>query len=153
MKIYLAGNPGGGSKTREIIMILLGCKNRLISYFHRREYGNIAIKIILTSVIVVVVSEIAKQSSFIGSILASVPLVSVLAIMWLYIDTKDIQKVSSLATSIFWLVLPSLALFIILPILLKNEINFYISILISISGTICCYWFMVTVLNHFGIKL
>ena len=52
----------------------------------------LTIKIMLTSVIVVMVSEIAKQSSFIGSILASVPLVSVLAMLWLYLDTKEVSK-------------------------------------------------------------
>ena len=83
----------------------------------------LTIKIMLTSVIVVMVSEIAKQSSFIGSILASVPLVSVLAMLWLYLDTKEVSKVIDLSKGIFWLVIPSLTLFLVLPILLKNGFN------------------------------
>ena len=100
-----------------------------------------------------VISEIAKRSSFVGAILASIPLVSVLALTWLYIDTKDVAKVSALSTSVFWLVIPSLALFITLPVLLKQGVNFYLSISISIAITITCYWLMVYVLNIFGIKL
>jgi hypothetical protein len=101
----------------------------------------------------VAISEISKRSSFIGALLASIPLISVLAILWLYIDTKDVAKVSALATSVFWLVLPSLALFVALPLLLKQGFNFYFSIVLSIGITICCYWLMVTILNHYGIKL
>ena len=99
------------------------------------------------------ISEIAKRSTFIGAILASVPLVSVLAMIWLYIDTKDVTKISSLSTSVFWLVIPSLALFLALPLLLKQGLNFYLSISISIGLTVGCYWLMVSALNHFGVEL
>ena len=112
-----------------------------------------ALKIVITTLLIVLISEIAKRSSFVGAILASVPLVSVLAMLWLYIDTKNISKVSELSSSIFWLVLPSLTLFITLPLLLKQGINFYLSISLSIGITIFSYWLMISVLNHFGIKL
>ena len=111
------------------------------------------IKITVTVVLVVLISEISKRSSLVGAILASVPLVSVLGMMWLYIDTKDVGKVNDLATSIFWLVLPSLALFITLPVLLKREMNFYLSMGISIVVTILCYYAMIQVLGRFGVKL
>jgi len=51
-------------------------------------------KIAITTLLIVVISEIAKRSSFFGALLASIPLVSVLAMLWLYIDTKDAMKVS-----------------------------------------------------------
>ncbi|MCP4180854.1 MAG: DUF3147 family protein [bacterium] len=111
------------------------------------------VKIAVSSIILVIISEISKRSSFIGAILASIPLVSVLAMFWLYIDTRDISKISELSSSVFWLVIPSLALFITLPLLLKQGLNFYISISVSTVITILCYWLMITVLNHFGIKL
>jgi len=111
------------------------------------------VKIAVTTILIVVISEIAKRSSFVGALLASIPLVSVLAMIWLYIDTKDASKVSALATSVFWLVLPSLALFVSLPVLLKQGVNFYASMGISIAVTILSYWIMVAVLDHFAIKL
>jgi len=111
------------------------------------------VKVIITTVLVVLISEIAKRSSYAGAILASVPLVSVLAMIWLYIDTKDMSKVSALSTSVFWLVIPSLALFISLPVLLKQGFNFYICIALSILITIICYWIMLHILQYFGIKL
>ena len=110
-------------------------------------------KLIITALLIVIISEISKRSSFIAAILASVPLVSVLAMIWLYIDTKDVEKVSSLATSVFWLVLPSLSLFIVLPMLLRNAVSFHISLSISLVIMITCYFLMIAVLGKFGIKL
>jgi uncharacterized membrane protein YfbV (UPF0208 family) len=110
-------------------------------------------KIAITTVLIVVISEVAKRSSFAGALLASIPFVSVLAILWLYVDTKDVGKVSALATSVFWLVLPSLVLFISLPLLLKQGLSFYHSISLSVGLTVGVYWLMVTILNHYGVKL
>jgi len=115
--------------------------------------GYYLVKIAVTTILIVVISEIAKRSSFIGAVLASIPLVSVLAMTWLYIDTNDSGKVSELATSVFWLVIPSLALFVTLPILLKYGLNFYFSMGVSIVVTVLCYWAMVVILNHYGVKL
>ena len=111
------------------------------------------LKILITTMLIVLIAEISKRSTFVGAILASVPLVSVLAMIWLYIDTNDISKVSRLSLSIFWLVLPSLSLFVAFPLLLKQGISFYVSMSISIAITILGYWLMISVLNHFGIKL
>jgi hypothetical protein len=88
-----------------------------------------------------------------GALFASMPLISVLAMLWLYIDTKDVAKVADLATSIFWLVIPSLVFFISLPVLLKKGLNFYLSMGLSISVTAVCYFFMIAILTRYGIKL
>lgn len=110
-------------------------------------------KVFISAILIVVISEISKRSSFMGALLASIPLVSVMAILWLYIDTKDIEKISSLSVSIFWLVLPSLALFVSLPLLLKQGLDFYLSLLISVAITAACYAILVFTLNHYNIKL
>lgn len=111
------------------------------------------LKIIITTVLIVLISEISKRSTLIGSILASIPLVSVLAMVWLYIDTENTKKIAELSTSIFWLVIPSLTLFISLPILLKKGLSFYISITLSMILTILAYYFMIIILGKLGIKL
>ncbi len=78
---------------------------------------------------------------------------SVLAMLWLYIDTKDTGKVVDLAASIFWLVIPSLVFFISLPFLLKKGLDFYLSMGISVSMTAGCYFLMIALLTRYGIKL
>lgn len=111
------------------------------------------LKIVITTLLVIAVAEIAKRSTFVGGVLASIPLVSVLAMIWLYLDTKDVEKVSALASSIFWLVIPSLALFLAMPLFLKYGMAFYPAIGLSIAITIGCYFLMVVFLNYFGVKL
>ncbi|MDG2273011.1 MAG: DUF3147 family protein [Halioglobus sp.] len=111
------------------------------------------IKIAITTILIVAISEISKRNSLVGAVLASIPLVSVLAMFWLYIDTNDPTKVSNLSSSIFWLVLPSLTLFLTLPLLLRLEFNFYFAMTMSIGLTVLCYLLMLAVLNYFGVKL
>lgn len=111
------------------------------------------LKIAITTALVVAISEIARRSNMAAAILASIPLISVLAMIWLYLDTKDADKVSALAASVFWLVLPSLALFVSLPLLLKQGLNFYVSIAAATGITVICYFLMISILSHFGVKL
>jgi len=110
-------------------------------------------KIIISAILVVLVSEIAKRSSLLGGIFASIPLISVMAMIWLYIDTKDVTQISALAASVFWLVIPSLALFISLPLLLKNGIGFYQSMIVSIFVTIICYYLMIYLIGKLGVNI
>jgi len=111
------------------------------------------LKFALSAAILVAVSEISKRSSFIGGLLVSLPLTSLLAMMWLWHDTHDSAKISALSTSIFWLVLPSLVLFIALPFLLKRGVAFWSSLGVSVAAMLASYGVMVFGLGKFGIKL
>lgn len=111
------------------------------------------IKLAITALLIVAISEVSKRSSFLGAILASIPLVSVLAMIWLYIDTRDVEKIASLATGIFWLVIPSLVLFISLPLMLRAGVNFYLSLSLSIGLTVSAYFLMVMALKKAGIEI
>jgi hypothetical protein len=111
------------------------------------------IKILSSAVILVLVSEISKRSTLAGSILASLPLMSLLAIIWMYIDTRDLQKISELSGGIFWMVIPSLLFFILLPLLLRRQVNFWLALGISSALMISLYFLMIFVLRKFGIKL
>jgi F0F1-type ATP synthase assembly protein I len=122
---------------------------------HRGDHAmtQIIVKLAITTVLVVVVSETARHSSFVGGLIASLPIVSILAMIWLYADTKDAAKVAALSTSVFWLVLPSLALFLVLPALLKRNVDFTVSMVVACVVTIACYGVMVFGLGKAGVKL
>ena len=111
-----------------------------------------SIKIAVTVVVVIAVSEVTKRSSVAGAILASVPLVSLLAIVWIYIETKDLEKISSFASEIVWLVLPSLAFFIALPVLLKHNVHFFLSVGISTALTVGCYLTALWITGYLNLK-
>jgi hypothetical protein len=114
---------------------------------------HIIIKYALSAALIVAVSEIAKRSSWLGGVIASLPLVSLLGMIWLYQETHDTAKVAALSTSIFWLVLPSLVFFVIFPALLKRQVFFYPALGLSVLAMLLCYGVMLFALNKFGIKL
>ena len=96
-------------------------------------------KFAISAVIVVAVSELAKRSALAGAILASVPVVSVLAMTWLHVDTKDAERVASFSAEIVWLVLPSLVLFVVLPLLLSYGVGFWWSLGAGVGATVVAY--------------
>ena len=110
------------------------------------------LKIVLTAGIVVAVSEASKRSSLLGGLLASLPLISFLGMIWLYIDTGSTDKVANLSSSVFWLVLPSLPFFLMLPFLLKKGWGFYSSLGLSTAVMIGLYYGMMVVLKRNGIE-
>ena len=112
-----------------------------------------ALKILLSAAVLVAVSEVAKRSSFWAAALASLPLTSLLAFVWLYIDTGDVKQVMSLSNNIFWLVIPSLVLFIALPFLLRTGVNFWLSLSLASAATAISYFGMVKLLQLFDVKL
>ena len=111
------------------------------------------IKTIITALIIVLVSEVAKKSTLLGALIISIPLTSLLAFVWLYFDTKDYQKVIDLSYGTILLSIPSFAFFIILPILLKMKQNFAVSIIIAIIGTSILYFIFIYLLKKFGISI
>ncbi|MET1047816.1 MAG: DUF3147 family protein [Hyphomicrobium sp.] len=112
-----------------------------------------ALKVLLTAGLVVAISEVAKRSTVLGGIIASLPLTSLLALIWLYGETGDAGKVASLSTSIFWYVLPSLVLFLALPALLARGLDFWPSLAIASGLTFVAYLLMTSLLARFGVTL
>ena len=111
------------------------------------------IKVVVSAFVIALVSEVAKRSAVIGSIVIALPLNSLLVILWLYRDTGDIPQISRLSLSIFWTVLPTLLFFIVFPCLLKQGFKFYSAIGISSVVMMAGFAVYVAVLNRLGIKI
>jgi len=109
-----------------------------------------ASKVILSLVLIVSISELSKRSSVWGAVLASIPLVSVLAILWLWVDTSNAEKVCALCRDIFWLVLPSLPFFLLFPFLLQKRVNFYLSLGLSLGLVVGLYTASVALMTRWG---
>ena len=111
------------------------------------------VKLLFSAGIIVVVSEVAKQSAGLGALIKSLPLVSILAMIWLYVDTQDTGKISELSIATFWLVLPTLPMFLVLPVLLRHGLGFYLSLGLSVAVMAACYLVAVPLLARFGIQI
>ena len=110
------------------------------------------LKLIITTFLIVLISEISKRSSLAGAILAAIPLVSILAMTWMYIDTSDSTKAVEFSNNIVWLIAPSMTLFISFPLFIKKGFGFYPSMLISIILTVFAYYSVIYLLEKFGIR-
>lgn len=110
------------------------------------------LKVLFSACIIVLINVLCKRSMLLGSLLASIPLVSVLAIIWTYYDNHNTTMVANLTASIGWMVLPSLIFFILLPVCLRLNFGFVISMITSIVATSLGYGVLIAVLRKLGIN-
>jgi hypothetical protein len=110
-------------------------------------------KCLLSGLIIAVVSEVAKRSPALGALVVSLPLVSLLGILWIWRDTKDIVRIADHAESTFWYVLPSLPMFLVLPAMLRAGVGFWSSLGASCLLTMVLYVATAWALAKFGINL
>jgi len=96
-------------------------------------------KILLSGIIVVTASEIAQKSTIAGALIVSLPITSILALTFLYLDTNDTVQVADFSRDILYLIIPSSALFVLLPFLLRKGWDFLPAIGIGMIATIACY--------------
>ena len=111
------------------------------------------VKIAISALLIVAISEIAKRHSGFAALVASLPLTSLLAFVWLHVEGTPAPQIANLSGQIFWLVLPSLLLFVLLPILLRQDWGFWPSLGVSIAATAACYLALLPMLRRFGVEL
>ena len=111
------------------------------------------IKTVVSALIIAVVATVSKRLPTLGAIIASLPITSMIAIIWLYRDTKDAGKVIDLSMSIFWVVVPSVVFFVALAVLLKRNVNFYLSMTISSAVMAITYYVYINILRCFKIDI
>lgn len=110
-------------------------------------------KVALSALVIVIVSEVAKRSSLFGALIAALPLTSLLAIFWMHVEKVETEKIAQLSRSIFWLVLPSLAFFLAFPFLLYKGLLFWVSLGLSATLTIVIYFIMIWILKGCNILI
>lgn len=111
------------------------------------------IKILVSAVLIVTISEIAKRYSGFAALVASLPITSLLAFIWLHVESTPDEQIAVLSGQIFWLVLPSLILFLAFPFLLRLGMNFWLSLFLAMSATAFTYLALLPLLKRFGISI
>lgn len=109
-------------------------------------------KYFLTAAVVVLVSEVAKRSDRIGALIAALPLVTVLALIWLHIENQPQEKLANHAWYTFWYVIPTLPMFLAFPALLPR-FGFWPALAACVAITAACFGLFAIVLRRFGIEL
>jgi hypothetical protein len=111
------------------------------------------LKLFLSASVIVIVTETAKRSNFAASIIHSLPVTSLLAFIWLYVETKDAPMIGKHAYGTFWFVLPTLPMFLVLPWLINQGFGFWPSLLGCIVGTVALYFLTMKLLALAGVQL
>ena len=111
------------------------------------------VKAAISGILIALISEVARRSPGLGALIASLPLVSILGILWLWHDTSDVERVAQHAQATFWFVLPSLPMFLLLPYLLRHHMAFWLALIIACLTTILLYLLSLWLLPKFGVRL
>ena len=111
------------------------------------------VKAALSGILIAVASEVARRFPGWGALIVSLPLVSVLTFIWLYVDTRDSARIAELSQSTFWFFLPSIPLFLALPAMLRAGLPFWLALLLGCALTVALYLGMVWMAPRVGIKL
>ena len=109
-------------------------------------------KYFLTAAVVVLVSELAKRSDKLGGFVAALPLVAVLALIWLYVEQQPAQKIANHAWYTFWYVVPTLPMFLVFPALLPR-LGFWLTLLACILITMVSFGLFAVLVRRFGVEL
>lgn len=99
------------------------------------QIANVIFKTITTAIMIPGISELSKPFSFLSALLAALPINSLLIFIWIYIEQKNVLKIASMSQEFFFLVIPSLTFFLILPLLFKRGIGYYAAISVDLILT------------------
>lgn len=112
----------------------------------------LVVKYAATAAVVVLVSELAKRSDKVGALVASLPLVTLMVLVWLYLEKQPAEKIANHAWYTFWYVVPTLPMFLLFPVLLPR-LGFWATLGASAALTIACFWAFALLMQRFGIDL
>ncbi len=111
------------------------------------------IKAALSGIIVMIVSGVSRRNPSIGGLIASLPLISILAFIWLWRDTSDPERIATQAEATFWYIFPSIAMFLVLPAMLRSGIGFWAALSIACVLTLALYSATMWALPRMGINV
>jgi F0F1-type ATP synthase assembly protein I len=112
----------------------------------------LATKYLITAAIVVLVSEVARRSDRLGGLIGALPLVTVLALIWLYVEHQPAEKIANHARYTFWYVVPTLPMFLLFPTLLAR-FGFWPALAAGVLITLVCFGLFAMAMKPFGIHL
>ncbi|MFT4959615.1 MAG: hypothetical protein ACI92Z_000691, partial [Paracoccaceae bacterium] len=110
-------------------------------------------KALISGVIIAIVSEVAKRQPGLGALIASLPLISVMGMIWLWREKPDVANMAEHSTATFWYVLPSLPMFLLIPMLLNRGFAFWVSLLAGCILTIVLYLLMIAITSKMVLNL
>ena len=110
------------------------------------------VKYLLTAAVIVIVSEVAKRLDRVGALISSLPLVTLLVLIWLYAERQPQEKIANHAWYTFWYVIPTLPMFALFPFMLAR-LGFWWTLVASVAVTLVSFVAVAWVARRFGVEL
>jgi hypothetical protein len=110
-------------------------------------------KAVVSGLLIAAISEIARKSPAVAALVASLPLISVIGMIWIWRGSADPEQIARHAQATFWYVLPSLPMFLLIPLLLRSGTGFWISLLAGCGLTVCLYGLLMFFAARVGLNL
>ncbi len=110
-------------------------------------------KYAITALVIVIVSELAKRSDKAGALISALPFVTVLVMIWLYLEKQGNQKIGNHAYYTFWYVIPTLPMFLVMPWMLAKGVNFWVSLAVCVLVTFGFFILTALIARRFGVNL
>lgn len=110
-------------------------------------------KYAVTALVIVLVSELAKRSDKLGALISSLPFVTIMVMIWLYLEKQGSQKIGNHAYYTFWYVIPTLPMFLVMPWLMAKGLNFWLALVICAVITAICFLLTAILAKRFGVNL
>ena len=111
------------------------------------------VKAVISGLLIAIASEVARRYPGWGALIVSLPLVSILAMLWLWRDTHDPVRMAAHVEATFWFVLPSMPMFLLIPLMLRQGFSFWASLVVGCAVTIGLYLSMTWIGPRFGLRL
>jgi uncharacterized membrane protein (GlpM family) len=124
----------------------------VINLSPKAQMAWIITKYLLTAGMVVFISEVAKRSDRFGGFIAALPLMTLLTLVWLFVENQPEEKIANHAYYTFWYVIPTLPMFLLFPYLLPR-IGFWLTMGSSVVATIICFGLFAVLMKNFGVEL
>ena len=134
----------------------MGLEYALIELFQEEVSMPVTLKYLVTAALIVAISEIAKRSDKIGALIAALPMVTVLAMTWMFFEIKgeeQTEKIANHAWYTFWYVIPTMPMFLLMPWMLRRGIHYGWTLLAACVLTASCFFITAWVMKRFGVEL
>ena len=127
------------------------CPLRL--WIERETVLYFALKAAFSGMMIALISEVARRSAALGALIAALPLVSIIAVIWMWRDTSDTARIADHLNATFWYVLPSMPMFLAIPALLRAGVGFWAALALGCLMTVILFAITLVIAPRFGIKL
>ena len=113
----------------------------------------IIIKLIVSAALIAGASELAKRLPAMAALIVSLPLISIMVMVWMQVETKDATRIANHAEATFWYVLPSLPMFLLLPAMLRAGWSFWLALGACCLITAALYLLSIQIAARLGVSL